>query len=313
MKINDIEKSHKAIQRYIRKTPLIRFYALELFLKTKAKIYLKCENLQITHSFKIRGAMSALLSLTNEQKKKGVVTRSSGNFAQALSYGCHHLQIPVTIIMPENVPRVKKEKTERYNPKILFGKTRQEEEELVEKIAHQEKKIPFSPYNSLNVMLGQATLALEILEDVEIKYFYCPVGGGGLMSGNAWILKKKKPQIETVAIEPLQANDFQLSLKAKKRTALSHPQSIADGLLAPIVGDLNWPYLQKYVDRVEVVSDNAIKMAMRFLYEKAGLIVEPSGAVTVAALMESKQLLGDTVCVLSGGNVVMDQFYKWIQ
>ena len=306
----NVEEARKKISSYIQKTPLIRAPDLE---KANVRIFLKCENLQFTGSFKQRGAFNALLHLSGEEKKRGVITRSSGNFAQALAYAAYKLGIEATIVMSESASEYKKEKTKKYGPKLYFRKTRQEEDQTVREMAEEKKLVRLSPFNHKDVIAGGGTLGLEILEDLPtISHYFCPLGGGGLMGGSSFALKENHPEVQTIGIEPEGANDYYRTLKEKKRVVIMEPDTIADGLRAPCVGDLDLPLLQKYVDRVEIVSDDAIKKAMRFLYRKMGLIIEPSGAASVAGLLSHTEALsGDVVCVLSGGNVVYDSFIKW--
>ncbi len=266
------------------------------------------------NSFKVRGAFNVLLRLSPKEKKRGVVTRSAGNFASALAYACQLLHIKATIVMPEKVPKAKLDLVTAFSPTILFAPSRIEEERQVEKLAQELNLIALSPYNHLDVIAGVGTAALEIFEDLpSIQTFFCPLGGGGLMSGTAIALKGLNPKIQTIAVEPIGANDYFLSRKEGRKVRLDKVNTIADGLVAPTVGEINYPLLNQTVDQVTTVTDEAIIKAMKFLYEKTGLIVEPSGAASIAALMASENILGDTVCFISGGNVQRDQFYKWIE
>ena len=309
-----IQKAQKLIASYVKKTPLVRCYALEERLGTSARIFLKCDHLQLMNSFKVRGAFNVLLRLSPEEKKRGVVTRSAGNFASALAYACHQLQVPATIVMPEKVPKAKLDLVAAFSPKILFAPSRAEEEKKVEEIAQKEELVPLSPYNHLDVIAGQGTAALEIFEDLpSLQTFFCPLGGGGLMSGTAIAFKELNPKIQTIAVEPEGANDYFLSRQTGQKVRLDRVNTIADGLVAPTVGEINYPLLNQTVDEVTLVSDEAIVKAMRFLYEKMGMIVEPSGAASVAALMGHAALEDDVVCFISGGNVQRDQFYKWVE
>jgi threonine dehydratase len=312
--LEKIQKAQKLIAPYIKKTPLIRCYALEEKLQSSARIFLKCDHLQLMNSFKVRGAFNVLLHLSPEERKRGVVTRSAGNFASALAYACHLLHIPATLVMPEKVPKAKLDLVTPFSPTIFFASSRAEEEKKVEEIAQENNLVPLSPYSHLDVIAGQGTAALEIFEELpSIQTFFCPLGGGGLMSGTAIAFKELNPAIQTVAVEPTGANDYFLSRQSGQKVRLDRVLTIADGLVAPTVGDLNYPLLNQTVDRVTTVSDEALIQALRFLYEKVGMIVEPSGAASVAALLAQAKLQGDTVCFLSGGNVQRDQFYQWIE
>ncbi len=309
--LHQIHEARKRIAPFVKKTPLIRCYALEEYLDASLRIFLKCDHLQLMNSFKVRGAFNVLLQLSAEEKRRGVVTRSSGNFASALSFACRLLDVPVTIVMPEGVPKAKLDLVKTFSPTILFASSRIEEEKLVEKISEEKSLIALSPYNHLDVIAGQGTAALEIFEELpSINTFFCPLGGGGLLSGTAIAFKGLNPKIQTVAVEPSGANDYFLSRSEGHKVRLNQVKTIADGLVAPTVGDINYPLLNQTVDHVMTVTDEAIIKAMRFLYEKVGLIVEPSGAASIAALMARQGLQGDTVCFISGGNIQRDQFFN---
>jgi threonine dehydratase len=316
MDLSVFQKAREAIFPYIKKTPLVRCYELESLHNSRIRIFLKCENLQLTHCFKARGAFNALLNLSEQDKKRGVVTRSSGNFGASLAYAAKILGIPVTIVMPKNVTKKKHDQAASFSPTIVLASSRKEEEEMVRKISSERGLQMLSPYNHLDVIAGQGTISLEIYEQLPtVKYLICPLGGGGLMGGTAAAIKKLNPSSRTIAIEPLGADDYFLSRKEKRKVHLDVVDTIADGLRAPEVGSLTYPLLEKYVDTVEVVPDVAIKQAMRFLYEKVGMIVEPSGAASVAGAMfhPGLDLHGDVVCIISGGNVDLDKFYPWIE
>ena len=317
MDLKTIQAAQKKIAPYIKKTPLIRCYALEEHLHAKGRIFFKCENLQMTNSFKPRGAFNALLNLSEDQRKRGVVTRSAGNFAQGLALAAQTLGIRAVIVMPLTVPLVKKEKTARYGAEIiLHGKDQLEEQAKAQEIAEKENLVLLSPYDHADVIAGQGSIALEIFSDLpKIAHFFCPIGGGGLSAGTSTALKALNPSIQTYGIEPEGANDYFLSRKAGKRTPLEKVDTIADGLRAPQVGVLNWPLLEKNIDFALTVSDEEIKRAMRFLHEKVGMMIEPSGATSVAGLMFHPELniSKDAVCVLSGSNVDRNNFYLWTE
>lgn len=317
MQIQDIQKAQKLIRSHIRQTPLIRAYALEHHLNSSAQIYLKCENLQVTCSFKARGAFNALLHLSDEAKQRGVATRSSGNFAQALAYACHQLNIPATIVMPENAPQVKKEKTAQYHPTLIFLRPDQhKEQEEVERLGNNQGLTVLSPHNHLDVIAGQGTIALEIFDSLpNASHFFCPIGGGGIMSGTSIAFKALNPDIQLIGVEPQGANDYFLSRQAGEIISLEKIETIADGLRTPHVGSLSWPILQQLVDHATTVTDEQIKTAMRLLYHKMGLIIEPSGAASVAAMLfhpELQHSATEIVCVLTGANVDLDLFFSLI-
>lgn len=295
-----------SIRPYIKKTSLVRCEELERKLNTPYQIFLKLESEQFTRSFKVRGAFNALLSLTPSEKIKGVVTRSSGNFAQSIAYAGKLLGIKVTIVMPTNAPEIKKIETQKHDPVLIFaGITHEEGDAVVEKIKLETGGIQISPYNHLEVIRGQGTIALEVYEDLpKLQHFFCPIGGGGLMSGCAAALKQLNPNIETIGIEPEGANDYYLYRLQGHQVSLKSINTICDGLRATQVGALNRPILDQYVDTVSTVSDDSVKEAMKFLRDNCGLMIEPSGAAAVAGLFNhSKPLKGEVVCVISGANI----------
>lgn len=313
----DIEHARHAIKDYIKKTPLIKAPDdLSQKLHPHGTIYFKCENLQWTNTFKVRGAFNAMLNLSEEEKKRGVVTRSSGNFAQAVAYAAQKLHMRAKIVLPNNIPKIKLHLTQQFGPEIvLTGPLYDEADKVVQQIVEKEGMTMLHPYNQKNVIAGQGTAALEIYEDLpSIKNFFCPIGGGGLLSGCATTFKALNSDIKVIAVEPSGAADYYNSRKAEKLTPLNHVDTIADGLRAAAVGELNWPLLQKNADSAEIVSDKDIKIAMKYLKEKMDLVTEPSGATAFASLLLHKQKLldGDVVVLISGANVDPEMFIKWL-
>jgi threo-3-hydroxy-L-aspartate ammonia-lyase len=318
MDLRDIRTAEQEIRRYLPKTPLVRCYPLEKELNYQGRIFLKCEHLQWTGSFKSRGAFNALLHLSEEEKKRGVISRSSGNFAQALAYAGSTLHVPTLVVMPSNAPEIKKESTARHGARVLLTELNYlEQQEKVLEIARTERLTVLSPFNHVHIIEGAGTISLEIWEELPtIAQFFCQIGGGGLMAGSATAFKALNPSIEVIGIEPKGANDYFRSRQAGERIRLETTDTIADGLRAPQVGDLPWPLLQKNVDKAETVTDEEIKGAMRFLYEKMGMVIEPSGATSFAALLSHPEWLkpdSDIACILSGGNVDRTPFFQWIK
>lgn len=317
--LSDIQAAGERIAEDVFQTPLIHAHPLEefseLLLAKKAALYLKAENFQVTRSFKTRGAFNALRQLSNSDSKLGVVARSSGNFAQALAYAAFKLGIQATIVMPENAPAVKKEKTASYSPEIVFYEgDGPAGDALAAEISTETGKVLLSPYDNRDVIAGQGTAALEIVEQLpEVSTFLCQIGGGGLLSGCATAIKSMRPSCRVIGIEPQGANDYFLSRQAGKQIRLDSTNTIADGLRSLTVGDLNWPLLGEYVDEVLTVSEDEIISTMKFLREAMGLIVEPSGAVSLAGLLYgSAQIAGDKiVCLISGANVDLGAFCGW--
>ncbi|NGX57440.1 MAG: L-threonine ammonia-lyase [Chlamydiae bacterium] len=314
MNKKDIENCYERIRTRIQRTPLLHSDPLDSRLGKGHKIYLKCENFQITRSYKPRGALNALL----KKPKVPVVTRSSGNFAQAVSWAGAQLDIPVTIVMPENVSSIKMEGTRKWGAEVVIaGTTYQEQYDKVDELLRQRGEgHSISAFNDLDVIEGQGTVALEVVEQMPaFRHFFAPVGGGGLMSGCATYLKETDPNYEVIGVEPEGAADFFQSRQQGKICRVENADTIADGLRSPSVGEINWPILNRYVDESMVVPDQAIIESMRYLFEEVGLVIEPSGATSLAALVAHPEWepKGDMVFVLSGGNVDMKKFMVWMR
>lgn len=316
LRLDDFMHALTSIKPFIKKTSLMRCKPLEEILKTSCRIFLKLENEQPTHSFKVRGAFNALLNLSEKDKVNGVVTRSSGNFAQAIAYAGNQLNIRTQIVMPTNAPEVKKLSTQRFDVELTFaGTTHEEGGVAVEKISLATGATIISPYNHMDVIKGQGTIAIEVVDELpSVRHFVCPIGGGGLLSGCSAAFKLFNPEIEIIGIEPEGAADYYLSRLHGKIVSLDSIQTICDGLRASQVGTLNRPLLDRYVDRVFTISDLSVMKAMKFLRDYCGLIIEPSGAAALAGLMHHKPpFQGDVVCVISGSNVDASTFEKCMQ
>jgi len=309
--VSDIVEASKRIAPHVVRTPLIRAHELEKQYGLTEPLYFKCEQFQRTRSFKERGAYNSLLQ---QNKSQAVVTRSSGNFAQAFACASERLGIAAHIVMPTSAPEVKIKNTRRWNPEvILHGTTHVEGMAKVQELIAEHSYYYISPFDDNQIIAGQGTAGKEITEDCkdQIKHFYCAVGGGGLMAGCA-VWMKDKTKAEIVAVEPVTANDFSLSFAKKVHTSIASPKSIADGLLTPSVGAKNWPILRDCVDTVDTVSEHLIRKSIYVLSKYQNLVVEPSGATAFAALMQrlekGQKPEGATVCMLSGGNIDM-KFY----
>lgn len=314
--IDDFRKVLASIRPYVKKTSLLRCKALESYLKTSCRIFLKLENEQPTGSFKVRGAFNALLNLEAKNKVSGVVTRSSGNFAQAVAYAGNLLKIKIRIVMPTNAPEIKKVATRAYDVELIFAGTTHEEGNLVvEEVRLATGASVISPYNHFDVIKGQGTISLEIFDELpSLRHFFCPVGGGGLLSGCAAAFKLLNPNIEIIGIEPEGAADYYLSRLHGNVFPLSEINTICDGLRASQVGAINRPILNRNVDIVSIVSDHSVMKAMQFLRDYCALMVEPSGAAALAGLMHHKSSFqGDVVCVITGGNVDTATYEKCMQ
>jgi threonine dehydratase len=272
--------------------------------------YFKCENLQRGGAFKIRGALNFLMALSPEERKRGVVTFSSGNHAQAVAIAAAHLHVAATIVMPTDTPKAKLESTKAYNPKIvLFDRLRENREEIACKIAAETNAIVLPSYDHPWVVAGQGTAALELLaEQPDLDSIFVPVGGGGLLAGTLLAAQAHNPRIRVFGVEPNLASDWYQSLQAGKRIAIPPPNTIADGLRTPIPGEVTFPIVSRLAAGVILVSEDEIKAAVRFLLTRLKILTEPSGAVPAAALLYHKVPINIAKAgiILSGGNVDFD-------
>lgn len=302
--LNDIRQAAERIAPYAHRTPVATCTALNN--KTGAQVFLKCENLQRVGAFKFRGACNAVFSLSNTEAKAGVATHSSGNHAQALALAARLRGIPAFIVMPVNAPAVKKAAVAGYGGQITFCEpTLAARETTLANIVGQTGAAIVHPYDDYRVISGQGTAALELVEEItDLDLIIAPVGGGGLLSGTAIAATGLSAKIRVIAAEPEQADDAFRSMQEGKIIPSENPLTIADGLLTSL-GDLTFPIIHKQVEQIVTVSEAAIIEAMRFAWERTKLIIEPSAAVPIGMLMESKiNFEGLRIgIILSGGNV----------
>jgi threonine dehydratase len=305
--LNSIRDAAKRIRPHIHKTPVMSSMLInEMF---GAQIFFKCENLQKAGAFKSRGACNAVFSLEESQLKQGVCTHSSGNHAQALARAASLRETDAYIVMPETSPKVKVAGVKSYGGKITFCKpTLQAREDTLKEIVEKTGALEVHPYNDYRIIAGQATAALELIEEVvALDIMMAPVGGGGLLSGTALSTKYLSPQTRVVAAEPEMADDAFRSFYEGRFIPSENPQTIADGLLTSL-GSLTFPIITDKVDAIVTVSEAGIVKAMRLIWERMKIIVEPSSAVPLAAIIENKvDIKGKTVgIILSGGNIDLD-------
>jgi threonine dehydratase len=303
----DVTAAAERIAGYVHRTPLMRSHRLDAMLD--AGVVFKCENFQRIGAFKARGAHNAVLALDAETAARGVVTHSSGNHAAALALAASSRGIDAAIVMPENAPRAKVESVRRLGGEIHFcAPTIQAREAAAAALVADRGATLVHPYNDPLVIAGQGTAAIELIEDSGgIDAILAPVGGGGLMAGTAIAARHMLPMIRILATEPQQANDAWRSWTNGVLTAGDPPQTIADGLRTTL-GDNNLPILTALLDDFATVSESAIAEAMRLIWEVLKIVIEPSSAVPVAALLERRfDLTGMRVgIILTGGNVDLD-------
>jgi len=306
--LSDIRNAAKRIKPFAHRTPVLTCTSIDD--RVGMHVFMKCENLQKAGAFKFRGACNTVLSLTDEEAAHGVCTHSSGNHAAALALAARLRGIPAYVVMPENAPAVKKAAVAGYGGQITFCKpTLEARETTTEQIAKKTGATVVHPYNDYRVITGQGTAALELLEEIpDLDVIIAPVGGGGLLSGTAIAAKGTSPNIRVIAAEPEKADDAFRSLQAGHIVPSENPKTIADGLLTSL-GNKTFPIIQQNVEQILTVSEEAILTAMRFIWERAKIVIEPSAAVPFGLLLESKIDLGNlhVGLILSGGNVDLDK------
>lgn len=303
--LENIRQAAQRIRPLARVTPVLtsRLFDAAAGLRT----VFKCENFQRGGAFKIRGAANFAALLGGEQRQRGVVTFSSGNHAQAVAIAAAEAGIPATIVMPNDAPRAKLESTRAYGPKIVFcDRLRENREEIAQHIADETGATILPPFDHPWVIAGQGTAALELLEQVpDLDAIAVPLGGGGLLSGTLIAAKALQPRIRVFGVEPELADDWHQSVQAGRRIEIPPPQTIADGLRTPSPGEITFPIVRESVEDVLLVSEDEIKAAMRFLLTRMKILVEPSGAVAAAAVLQKKlpKDLRSVAVIISGGNV----------
>lgn len=295
---------HSRIIPYIHKTPVLSSRLINDLVG--AEVFFKCENFQRGGAYKMRGATNAILQLTEEQRTKGVVTHSSGNFAQAVSLGALSLGVTAHIVMPTSSPEVKKKGVKTYQGLIYECEpTLEARERSANKIAVETGATPLHPSNDPDVIIGQGTAAMELLEDhADLDTIFCPVGGGGLIAGSALAAHYFGKNCKVYGGEPFEADDAYRSLQSGKIEGNETTNTIADGLKTTL-GDNNFPIIKEYVSGIIRVTEEEIVSSMRLIWERMKIIVEPSSAVALAALLRDKsQFRGQkTGIIISGGNV----------
>lgn len=304
----DIQQAAQRIKPYIYRTPVLTNESLNE--RVDAQVYLKCENFQKVGAFKFRGACNAVFSLSDEEATHGVSTHSSGNHAQALALAAKLRGISAYIVMPKNAPKVKKEAVAGYGGQITFCEpTLEARESTLSSISQETGSTVIHPYDNERVIAGQGTAALELLEDIpDLDVILAPVGGGGLISGTAIVAKGLKSGILVIAGEPEMADDAFRSMQAGEVIPSVNPKTIADGLLTSL-GKITFPIIKQQVDQIVTVSESVIIESMKFIWERAKIIIEPSAAVAIGVLWEKKiDLSGLKVgVILSGGNVDLEK------
>ena len=306
--LSDIQSAHKRIKPYIHRTPVLTSQQLNRMFD--CEMYFKCENFQKVGAFKFRGATNAVLSLTEKQKEHGVVTHSSGNHAAALALAAGINGIKAFIVMPENAPAVKKDAVAGYGASITFCQpTLQSREENCRSIIEKEGATLIHPYDNFNVICGQGTASLELLEEKnDLDVIIAPIGGGGLMSGTSTCTKGIRSNIKVIGAEPQNANDAWKSFKSGILTPSVNPLTIADGLLTSL-SELTFSIIRRNTDDIFTVKEESIAGSMKLIWERMKIIIEPSSAIVLAAISENPGFFrGKKVgLIISGGNVDLNK------
>ncbi|MFO7669906.1 MAG: pyridoxal-phosphate dependent enzyme [Bacteroidales bacterium] len=302
--LKDVKDAVKRVTPYVHHTPVLTSTTINGILN--ASVFFKCENFQRMGAFKYRGAINAILQLTEEERARGVITHSSGNFAAAIALAAKSLDTKAYIVMPSDAPAVKREAVAGYGAQIIECAPGLKNRETT--LVLQQKKTGATfihPSNNINVILGNSTAIMEMASEVDtMDVVIAPVGGGGLIAGTALATNYLSYYIETIGAEPFGADDAYLSLKTGKIQPSINPKTIADGLRTQL-GDLNFPIIQKFVSKIIRVEESEIIESMKFIWERMKIVIEPSSAVAVAALFRNssefkKRRIG---VILSGGNV----------
>ena len=303
--LDDIRSAAERVRGIARTTPL-----LDVSAAAGRSLFLKCESMQPAGAFKIRGAYNMVAQLTAEQRARGVVTYSSGNHGQAMALAARELGAPAVVIMPTTAPRIKVEGARAFGAEVIFaGTTSIERRARAEEEAAARGLTMIPPFDHDRIVAGQGTLGLELLDQrPDIEAVLVPVGGGGLLAGVAAAVKQVNPAVRVIGVEPAGADAMKQSLDRGAPVTLPKTESIADGLMPVRPGDITFAHAQRFVDQVITVTDDEIVDAVLWLFSKAKIVAEPSGAATVAAALSGRvECAGPLVAIISGGNMGLEK------
>ena len=307
LNLDTIHAAHQRIRSYVHRTPVLTNSWLND--ACRGTLFFKCENFQKIGAFKARGAINAVFVLDDETAQRGVATHSSGNHGAAVARAAKLRGVPAHIVMPSNSAKVKVRAVESYGAQVVFCEpTEQSREIKCAEVINKTGATLIHSFENEHVIAGQGTAAMELLKDIpEVDVIMCPVGGGGLLSGTAIAAKSLRPQIKVIAVEPENADDAAQSFRAGRRLVTEKKFTIADGLRTNI-GEPNFAIIQRYVDDIVTVSEEAIISAMRTIWETMKIVIEPSAAVPYAAIQEGKIDVGgkSVGIIFTGGNVDLD-------
>jgi threo-3-hydroxy-L-aspartate ammonia-lyase len=309
----DVESAAAQIAAAAHRTPVATSRSVNA--RTGAEVFFKCENLQRAGAFKFRGAYNALSRLSADERRRGVVTYSSGNHAQAIALAGQVLGIPRVIVMPSDAPAVKRIATEGYGGEVvLYDRDREDREALGQRLANQRGLTIVPPYDHPHVIAGQGTAARELFEEVgALDFLFVPCGGGGLLSGSALAAHAMAPHCKVVGVEPAAGDDATRSFRTKQLQTVHNPKTVADGARTPSLGTFTFPLVLQYASDMATVDDPTLLRTMFYLWERLKLVVEPTGALgAAAAIAGTTPMRGARVgVVLSGGNVDLAKVATW--
>lgn len=309
----DVEDAARRLAGVAHRTPVMTSRLIDE--RAGARLFFKCENLQRAGAFKFRGAYNALSYLSDDERRRGVVTFSSGNHAQAMALAGQWLQIPRVIVMPQDAPSVKKAATLAYGAEVIvYDRATQDREVLGRQVATDRGLTLIPPYDHPHVIAGQGTAARELFEQVgPLDVLFVPCGGGGLLSGSALAARALSPRCEVIGVEPASADDANRSFRTRTLQTVTDPQTVADGARTPSLGTLTFPLVLALVADMMTVNDPAVVQTMFYLWERLKVVVEPTGALgAAAALDDSQRIRGKRVgVILSGGNADLSQLSSW--
>lgn len=305
MYLDNIIKARENIKNIVTKTPLL--YSDVFSKESNNEVFMKCENLQLTGAYKLRGALNKISTLTDEEKAKGVVCSSAGNHAQGVAYASNLFGVKSKIVMPKSTPLIKVQSTKNYGGEVvLSGNVYDDAYKEARRIEKEENSVFIHPFNDLDVIFGQGTVALEILEDLDnIDIILCPIGGGGLISGISLVCKALKPSIQVIGVQAEGANAMERSFKEGTLVNLDSVNTIADGIAVKQPGDLTYEFIRNNVDGIVTVKDSEIVESFILLLEKHKLLAEASGVVSLAAIKKLNVQNKKIVSIISGGNMDM--------
>ena len=308
---DDVASAARLLEGHCHRTPVMSSRTVDK--RVGARVFFKCENLQRAGAFKFRGAYNALVRLSPEQKRKGVVAYSSGNHAQAIALAGQLLNVPALIVMPRNAPQVKADATRSYGAEIIFYDRGESREAIAARLAAERGLVVVPSFDHPHIVAGQGTATKELIEEVgPLDFLFVPCGGGGLLSGSAIAARELAPDAKVIGVEPAAGDDATRSFRTRTLQTVSEPDTIADGARTSSLGTITFPLVLEYVSDMVTVTDAELLPAMFFLWERLKVLVEPTGALGAAAVLERRvDVQGARVgVILSGGNADFRQLAR---